>query len=300
MTTRATRVCKFLVATYSEFSSDNAALFGAALAYYTFFSLAPLLIIAIAVAGSIFGAEAARGEIVAHLRDVVGSDGAEAIQSLLAGVRRSSGGLTASVLGGATLALGATRVFTNLQTALNVMWDVTPEEAGGIRASLRRVVEKRLVSFAMVLGVGGLLLASLFASAAISALGGLLSGVAPAPAEIALYRLSDLAVSFFTVTLVLAAVYRVLPDTEVQWRDVWLGALATALLLTAGKFVIGWYLGSKSIGSVFGAAGSLVILLLWVYYSAQILLFGAEMTQVYATRFGSKRPGSGPADGRNG
>jgi membrane protein len=279
---------KLLRDTYSEFSSDNASLFGAALAYYAFFSLAPLLVIVIALAGSVLGTEAARGEVIAQLRGLLGSEGAEAVRSLLEGARQSREGVTASVIGGATLVLGATRVFTNLQTALNVTWDASPDRDRGLRGSVTLIARKRAVSFAMVLGIGGLLVASLFASTALSALGGYLSDVAPAPAELVVYRLSDLAGSFAVVTLVLAAVYRFLPDTDIAWRDVWLGAMVTALLLTAGKFVIGWYLGSKSIGSVFGAAGSLVALLLWVYYSAQIVLFGAEMTQVFAVQYGSR------------
>lgn len=303
-------VWTFLRETYSAFAEDNATLFGAALAYYTFFSLAPLLIIAIAVAGAVFGAEAARGEVVAQIESVIGREGAEAVQRMLARAQESRAGLTASLVGIATLFLGATRVFTNLQTALNVMWDTDSDrESAGFRANVRRIAKKRAVSFAMVLAVGVLLLALLFASTALSAVGNLLDQVtpgrtelaelAPGPAELWLYQAFDLVLSFGVVTLLLAFIYKFLPDTRVDWRDVWFGAVATAALFTAGKFLIGWYLGSRSIDSVFGAAGSLVVVLLWVYYSAQILLFGAEMTQVFARRFGSKAqraPAGGASD----
>jgi membrane protein len=282
-------VWKLVWDTYWEFSEDNAPLFGAALAYYTFFSMAPLLMIAIAVAGFVFGAEAARGEVAEQLKNFLGAEGATTVQSLLSRVQESEAGMTASIIGLLTLTLGATRVFTNLQTALNVMWGVSGKEITGLRANLWSFVKKRALSFAMVLAVGFLLLVSLLASAALNATNHYLSELAPAPAHMPILWLSDFLISFGGVTLLLALVYKVLPDTTIDWRDVWFGAVVTALMFMGGRLLIGWYLGNSSIGSVFGAAGSLIILLVWVYFSAQIFLFGAEMTQVFARRFGSRR-----------
>ena len=282
-------VWKLLWDTYWEFSEDNAPLFGAALAYYTFFAMAPLLIIAIAVAGFVFGAEAARGEVAAQLRYLLGAEGARAVESLLNRAQESEAGVTASILGLLTLLFGATRVFTNLQTALNVIWDVSGRDITGLRANLWAFAKKRALSFAMVLVVGFLLLVSLLASAALNATSRYLSELAPASSQMPVLWLSDFLVSFIGVTLLLALVYKFLPDTTIDWRDVWFGAVATALMFMGGKLLIGWYLGNSSIGSVFGAAGSLIIILMWVYFSAQILLFGAEMTQVFATHYGSRR-----------
>lgn len=287
--TRIQNVWALLRDTAVEFVEDNAPVYGAALAYYTLFSIAPLLIIAIALAGMFFGTEAARTEVANHLRSLLGTHGAGAVETILSRARSSGAGVTASAIGALTLLVGASRVFTSLQTSLNVMWDVSMEtQESGFRANARKVAQKRIVSFAMVLAVGFLLLASLLASTFLNAAGPLLKDMTPAPAQMTLLWLLDLVASLGGVTVVLALIYRFLPDTRVAWRDVWFGATVTALMLAVGRTLIGWYLANSSIRSIFGAAGSLVVILVWVYYSAQIILFGAEMTQVFARRYGSK------------
>jgi membrane protein len=289
---RAVRLAGFLLRrTFSEWREDRASQYGAAIAYYTFFSIAPLLILAIALAGVFFGADAAEGRIVTELQDFIGRDGAEAIQALVRRARGSDAGFSVSLAGIGALLLGATQVFTSLQTALNVMWKVPDRRVvkTGIKWDLLELARKRALSFAMVLVIGLLLVLSLLASTGVSLLGTYLSRLGREPAEVLLLRTSDIAVSFGALTCLLAVVYKILPDARLAWGDVWLGAALTAFFLTAGKVVIGWYLGSSSISSVYGAAGSLIVLLVWVYYSSQILLFGAEMAQVYACHFGSCR-----------
>jgi membrane protein len=267
---------------FQAWDRDGAARWAAAVAYYTIFSLAPLLIIVIAVAGAVFGQEAARGEIVQQIGGLVGPEGARVVEGLLesAGQRRT--GLWASVLGLLAVFIGATGVFGALQNGLNNIWEVRPKPMGLVRG----LVRVRIISFAMVLTIGFILLLSLVVSAGLEALGNFAADLLPGQAH--LWRLLNVAVSFGIITLLFAMVYVILPDAEIAWRDVWLGAAVTSVLFSLGKFLIGLYLGNSSFASVYGAAGALVIFLFWVYYSAQIFFLGAEFTQVYANRYGRR------------
>lgn len=267
--------------TVSAWMADDAPSLGAALSYYTVFSLAPLLLIVIAVAGAIFGAEAARGEIFNQLRGLIGEEGAVAAQGLLASARNPATGVIASIVGGITLMIGATSVLVELQKALDRVWRAPEAPSQGMLLMLRT----RLLSLGLILALAFLLLVSLVISAVLAALGrwwgAMFTGW-----EIVLQAANMLA-GFAIVTLLFALIYKLLPRVAVGWRDVWTGALVTALLFSIGKLAIGMYLGTSGIASGFGAAGSLAVLLAWVYYSAQIFLLGAEFTAVYARRYGS-------------
>ena len=265
----------------SDWQRDNAARLGAALSYYTLFSVAPLLIVAIGVAGLAFGREAAQGQIVTELHGLVGEAGARAVQDMVEASRRPQAGILATVIGVATLLLGATGAFAELKSALNVVWDV-PEQGGGLKSLL----VGRLWSFAMVLAVGFLLTVSLVVSAAIAAADGFFRWIGIPPTAV---QLTNAVVSFLIITALFALIFKFLPDTEVAWGDVWAGALFTSALFAVGKWLIGLYLGRSGLESTYGAAGSVVILVVWVYYAAQIFFFGAEMTQAYARRHGSRQ-----------
>jgi membrane protein len=270
---------KSLVADWWE---DNAPRLGAALAYYTLFSLSPLLIIAVAIAGLIFGREAAQGHIVAQIEGLVGHDGAVAVQAMIESARKPASGIIASLFGLLTLLAGATGLFAELQAALNTIWEVPDQPGRGVVG----ILKNRFLSFAMVLGMGFLLLVSLLVSAGLAAAGHFVGGLLPAGASLG--QVVNFLVSILVTTLLFAMIYKYLPNVTIAWNDVWIGATATALLFTAGKFLIGLYLGTSSVTSAYGAASSLVIILIWVYYSAQIFLLGAEFTQIYATRWGSR------------
>jgi membrane protein len=270
--------------TVSEFNSDKVPRLGAALAYYTIFSLAPLLLIAIAIAGLAFGKEAAQGQIFAQLRGVLGPLAAKAIEEMVKSAAKPKSGAFATIFGIVTLIFGASGVFGQLKEALNTIWDVPPKESAGILG----VIKDRFLSVAMVLGIGFLLLVSLVIDSAIAALGKYV-GIG-----IVLQNL----VAIGVVTVLFAMIFRFLPDLRIPWRDVWLGAGLTSVLFVIGKFALGLYFGRSAVGSSYGAAGSLVLVLLWVYYSAQILLFGAEFTQVYARAHGTlKGAEAGPKPG---
>lgn len=256
---------------------------GAALAYYTLFSLAPLLLIVISVAGLVFGQEAARGEIESQLRALMGDGGASAVQGLLASVHKPVEGVAATLLGVFLLLVGATSVFGELQDSLDRIWRVPAQPMANGWLSLLRA---RLLSFGMILAIGFLLIVSLVISAVLAMTGRLLEPVfggwyLVASAASALGGLVMVAVMF-------ALIYKVMPRARVHWKDVWIGAVVTATLFTLGKLLIGLYVGRSGVVSGFGAAGSLVVVLLWVYYSAQIFLIGAEFTWVYANMFGSR------------
>jgi membrane protein len=268
--------------TLSEWMDDNVPALAAALAYYTLFSIAPMLIIAIAVAGLAFGKEAAHGEIQSQLQSLIGDAGAKVVEDMVASASRPSSGILATLVGVGVLAFAATGVFVQLQDSLNTIWKVKKRQMNGLLAFLRQ----RLLSFAMVLGIGFLLLVSLVLSAALAAAGAFLIRLLP-DWEVVLH-LVNLAVSFAVITVLFAMIYKVLPDTRVAWSDVWLGAVVTSLLFSLGKLGIGLYLGKSSVSSAYGAAGSFAVLLLWVYYSSQLLFLGAEFTQVYARRHGSR------------
>jgi membrane protein len=257
---------------------------GAALSYYTVFSLGPLLLIVISIAGLVFGDEAARGEIFGQLDDLMGADAARGVQGMLESVNEPSKGIVASVIGVALLLVGATTVFGELQDAMDRIWRAPArDKTGGVMKLLRT----RLLSVGMILGIAFLLMVSLVLGAVISALGkwwGSFFGGWEVLAQVV-----NLAVGFGLTMAVFAMIYKLMPRVRVEWHDVWIGALVTSLLFTIGKFLIGLYIGKSGVASGFGAAGSLVIVFLWVYYSAQIFLMGAEFTWVYATTFGSMR-----------
>lgn len=262
-----------------EWWEDNVSRLAASLAYYTVFSIAPLLVIAIAIAGAVFGAEAARNEVSTQLRGLLGPAGAGLVEMTVENASRDeTGGALAGILGVLVLVWGATNVFTSLQDSLNTIWGVKPRPDLGLWNTIRI----RFLSFGMVLGFAFLLLVSLLVSAALSALERYLDGV---EFELA-WRAVNIAISIGVFSLLFAMIFKFLPDVKVGWRDVAIGAVATAVLFSIGKTLIGLYLGHSTVGSVYGAAGSLVILLLWVYYSAQVLFLGAEFTQVYARRHG--------------
>ncbi len=265
--------------------SDYAPSMGAALAYYTLFSLAPLLLIAISVAGLVFGEDAARGEIAAQLRAFMGDEGANAVQGLLVSVRKPSEGVAATVLGVALLFVGAATVFGELQDALNRIWraPARAEHSGWVA-----LIRARLLSFGMILAMGFLLTVSLVVSAALATTE---RWLAPIFGDWYFFATAaNAAGAFALVAAIFALIYKIMPRARVQWKDVWIGAVFTALLFTLGKWLIGLYVGRSGVASGFGAAGSLVVILVWVYYSAQIFLIGAEFTWVYANTCGSRRP----------
>ncbi|MFP4345467.1 MAG: YihY/virulence factor BrkB family protein [Anaerolineales bacterium] len=276
------KIWDFVQEVIAEWSKDNASRLAAALAYYTIFSLAPLLIIAIAVAGFFFGEAAAQEAVVTQLESLIGQQGAEAVQQMLANANRPGAGTVALIIGVATLILGASGVFAQLKSALNTIWDVKPVPGQGIW----KTVTDRLLSFGMVLGIAFLLLVSLLVSTVLSTVSGQFEQLLPGSDF--LWQLLDFVISLGVIALLFAIIYKVLPDVTIAWKDVWVGAGVTALLFTIGKFLIGLYLGRSSVESAYGAAGSLVVLLVWVYYSAQIVFIGAEFTQVYARRYGSR------------
>jgi membrane protein len=267
----------------TRFLDSNAPRLGAALAYYTVFSMAPLLVVVVGIAGLAFGKAAAEGQIVWQLQNTVGPEGAKAIQALLAATQRTESGIIATLVGLVVLLFGASGVFAELRDSLNLLWGVKTPGAG-----FRGLVMSRFFSFAMVLAVGFLLLVSLVLSAILAAVGKYLSGYLPVN-ESVLHLLSVVA-SFLVFTAMFALLYKLVPDLPVAWNDVWIGAAVTSLLFSIGKFVIGFYIGKAALGSAYGAAGSLVIFLAWVYYSAQIFFLGAEFTHLYATRRGSHSP----------
>jgi membrane protein len=261
-----------------KWSADDCLMLGAALAYSTVFSLAPILVIAIAVAGALFGQEAAQGEIVGQIRALVGEEGATAIQSLIESAGRQDAGGRATIIGLAVLLFGSTSAFSQLQSALNRIWEVEPET----RAGLWDMIRARFLSFAAVLGTGFLLSVSLVLSAAVAAFArfgwGRMAAIGP------MLELADFLGSMLVHTLLFAMIFKLLPDAAIRWRDVWVGAGVTAGLFFVGKLVIGVYLGTSDVGAAYGAAGWVILILAWVYYSAQIVLFGAEFTRAYALK----------------
>jgi len=279
-------IISLLKETLREWREDGATRLAAALAYYMTFSLAPLLVLIIAIAGLVGGREAAQNQTMAQVEDLLGSDGREFVQGMIESASRPTTGLLATLIGAVTLLFGALGVFGELQNSLNTIWEVKPKPARGFFDGIKRFVVDRLLSFTMVLGIGFLLLASLVISAALSALGEYIGTRWPV-ADIWL-EVINFVISFVVITLLFSMIFKFLPEVNIAWRDVWLGAAVTSALFTLGKFLIGLYLGRSEVGNTFGAAGSLAILLIWIYYSAQILFLGAEFTQVYANRYGSK------------
>jgi membrane protein len=258
-----------------KWNADDCLTLGAALAYYTVFSLAPVLVIVIAVAGAVFGPEAAQGEIVGQIRGLVGEEGATAIQSLIQSASRQGAGPRATIIGLLVLLFGSTSAFSQLQSALNTIWEVPPPTHAGLWAMVRA----RFLSFAAVLGTGFLLSVSLVLSAAVAAFGRFGWGWVPGIGRV--LELADFLGSLTVHTLLFAMIFKLLPDATIRWRDVWVGAAVTAGLFSVGKLAIGLYLGTSEVGAAYGAAGWVILVLAWVYYSAQIVLFGAEFTRAY-------------------
>jgi membrane protein len=259
----------------------------AALAFYTMLSTAPLLLIVATIAEFAYGPDAARGQLADQIKDLVGEEGARALQTMLANAYHPTTGIWTTIVGVAMLLIGATGVFIELQASLNLIWKALPRPGSGVLAFLR----SQLLSFLMILVIGFLLLVSLIASAALTALGNWMGAHGPD----LLWRGVEMLVSVGVTTLLFAAIYKLLPDADIAWGDTWVGAALTAALFTLGKFLIGLYLGSSGMGTTYGAAGSLAVFLVWVYYSTMIVFFGAEFTYAYAHRCGShERKGGGP------
>jgi membrane protein len=257
---------------------------GASVAFYTLLSLAPLLIIVIAVAGAVFGKEAAEGQLVWQIQDLIGRDGAETVQTLLKGAQKPVAGSLATIFGLLTLFYGAGTVVSELRDALNTIWCVPPNKSTGIR-SILSILRDRTVAFAIVLGIGFLLLVSLAVNAGLSAIGSRFQYAFPLPPWA--FKALDFLITYIAIAILFAIMYKWLPGLYIEWRDVILGAMLTSLLFGLGKYLIGVYLGTAGIASTYGAAGSLVVVLVWVYYSAQIFFLGAEFTRAYAQLYGS-------------
>ncbi len=266
----------------SEWVNDRASRKGAALAFYTVFSLAPILILSIAIAGLFFGQEAARGEIYTQVKDLLGTDAAAAIQAMIHNASRPGAGVIATIVGLVTLAIGATTALAELKDGLDQIWEAPPERTSGFWYFLR----KRLLSVGLILSLGFLLLVSLVFSALVSAFA---RRWGPAAGTGLVLQIVNFVVSFALVTLLFAMIYKILPSVRIAWKDVAIGSVITAALFTVGKSLIGLYLGNSAVASSYGAAGSVILVLVWVYYSAQIFLLGAEFTKVYAHRYGSRR-----------
>jgi membrane protein len=262
------------------FVEDEALSRGAAIAYYTIFSIAPILIIVIAIAGLIFGQKAAQGAIVAQLSGLMGQQAAEALQSMISSASDRQSGIIATLIGIGTLLVGATGVFGEIQSSLNVIWKAEPSTS-----TVSRLVRARIASFGFILTLGFLLVVSLVVSAALTALDTYLSGIFPGIHI--LFQGLNFLISLALISVLFGAIYKFLPDTQIAWRDVLIGAFVTALLFTIGKTLIGLYIGSSKVASSYGAAGALIVILLWIYYSAQIFLLGAEFTKTYAVSHGT-------------
>jgi membrane protein len=267
--------------------NDQAPSKGAAIAYYSMFSIAPLLFIVITVAGLIHGPDAVRGAVFGQVADLMGESGAEAIREMLANVSEPDTGSMAAMVSTALLLFGATTVFGQLQTALDTIWEVPAQANAGKHNAIWIFIKGRLLSFGLVLALAFLIVVSLVLSAALSALGkwwGPMFGEWETVAQVA-----NLAVSFAMLVVVFAAIYKFMPRARIEWRDVWVGAAVTAVLFSVGKFLIGLYLGKSDVGGSFGAFGSIIVVMVWVYYSAQIFLLGAEFTWAYAHHSGSRQ-----------
>ena len=269
--------------TASEWMEDDAPSLGAALAYYTVFSLAPLMTIAIAIAGFFLGKEAAQGQIFDELRGLLGADGGKAVEEMVQSANaQPTAGIVATIISVIMLLFGASGVFGQLQASLNAIWGVKAKPGRGVLG----LIKDRLLSFGFTLVVGFLLLVSLLLSAGMALMADWIGGLMPGSEALA--YILNIVLSLSMITLLFATIFKFLPDAKIAWHDVWIGAFLTALLFTIGKFALGIYLGKSGVASSYGAAGSLIVLLLWVYYSSQILFFGAEFTQVYANQFGSR------------
>ncbi|MCE9561799.1 MAG: YihY/virulence factor BrkB family protein [Planctomycetes bacterium] len=268
-----------------KFWDDKGQRLGAALAFYSALSLSPLLLVVVAIAGLAFGEEAARGELVEQLRDTIGQEAAVTVEQLVAKSADSSQGIAAAVVAFAVLLFGASGVFSELQSALNTIWQVPGRKSEGGFLSM---IRERLLSFSLVAATAFLLLVSLVISAILAGINGTVSGWLPQWTMLA--GVLNFVVNLGLLTLLFAMIFKWLPEIDLAWSDVWLGAFLTAILFGVGRYLIGLYLGKAAIGSAYGAAGAFIVLLVWIYYSTQILLFGAELTFVYAERYGHGIP----------
>lgn len=280
--------------TAAQWSTDEASRLAASLALYTMLSIAPLLVIAVSIAGLVYGEEAARGQISQQLSTIVGPQAGKAIESLVANAETPSSGVLGTIIGIVIGLMGASGVFGELQSALNRIWEVKPKPGRGIRG----IVRDRFFSFAMVMGVAFLLLVSLVVSAMLAGVTGFFEGLIPMPA---LWEVLNTVIGIAVSGLLFTLIFKLVPDVKVSWRDVWVGGFVTGVAFSIGRIALGWYVGRGATTSPFGAAGSLVALIVWVYYSAQILFMGAEFAQVYASRFGDRiepSPNAVPIDAK--
>lgn len=275
-------IWELIKSAFGRWNDINAPRLGAALAFYTTLSIAPLLVLSIAIAGLVFGSKAAQGDVMAQMESLIGYQGGKVLQNLLLDASKLSAGLTAAAFSIFLLLVGASSVFGELRDSLNLVWGARNSTSPGFMG----MVKQRFFSFALVIGIGFLLLVSLIFSAMIAAAGKFFGGYLPLPE--AVLHLLNAVVSFLSVTVLFALLYKVVPDVRIEWRDVWIGAAVTAALFSIGKFLIGVYLGKVGVGSAYGAAGSLVVFLVWVYYSAQIFFLGAAFTQQFSERHGSR------------
>jgi membrane protein len=275
-------IWKLLKDTVLSFIEDEALSRGAAIAFYTVTSLAPVLLIVIAIAGLAFGQDAAQNAIVAQLSDLMGSQTAEVLQSAVASASGASSGIIATIVGIITLMVTASGVFGEMQSTLNAIWKAEPTAM-----SASRLIRTRAASLGLVAALGFLLMVSLVVSAALTAFGNHLNSILPFGKL--LLSAVHFVVSLLLISILFAAIYKILPDRRLEWRDVVVGGVVTAILFNIGKSLIGWYIGSSAVASSYGAAGALIVILLWVYYSIQIFLLGAEFTKIYANRHGSKQ-----------
>lgn len=275
---------ELLKAAFQEWKEDKASRLAAGLSYYTIFSLAPLLLVAITIVGFVMDPGQIEGELYNQIEDLVGQQGADMVRTMVDNAAASESKGLAAVVSVVTLLVGATGVFTALKDALNTIWNVRPRPGRGVKG----VIKDRALAFSLILGIGFLLLVSLIADTALSILSRYAADIFPNELWLVAIRIISLVVSFGVVTLLFAAIYKVLPDVKIEWHDVWIGAAVTSLLFTVGRYAIGLYIGNSGTASAYGAAGALIVILLWIYYAAQILFFGAEFTQVYARRFGTQ------------
>ncbi len=275
-------VWDLLSETYRAWRRDNAPTLGAALAFYTTFSMAPLLIIVIAIFGVILGKTTVQVEILRRAQDLIGAQGAGAVRTMIEAAYRPGTGLAATLIGILVILIGSTSALVMLKHALNLMWGARPNP----KAPVWNLIKERLMSFVMILVIGLLLALSLLLSLILSFLTGFIQDLVSVP--VFFIQLADVVFSFLLITLLFATVYKVLPDVDIAWTDVWVGSAFTAILFALGKFLFGMYLARSTISSAYGAASSLAIILMWVYYSAQIFFIGAELTRVYANRYGSR------------